>query len=283
MGEYIYDALKSNPRQKIRGRLVRTIERKYYRQELVRILDAQKAFIPELNDNKLLEACLDELYPVNDAYRSSIQERGFTRLLADNIIFYRRPLKSKKSLIGGCPYESHKFVDKRTGEAKTVPVKCVARSNPLYQELRLWQFVSNLRIYRRLKNVGGRLLTDVDVTAELLPTGEDRAALFGWLNDRPNISQDTLLGTYFKMKKTGGKSASYPCRWNYPEYKTYPCNETRGLMLKYLKRADISSDFLSAEREKAFSPDGMSGETGETGLRHTRKKIVHQLSIMYNV
>lgn len=252
VGEYIYDALKSNPRQKIRGRLVRTIERKYYRQELVRILDAQKAFIPELNDNKLLEACLDELYPVNDAYRSSIRERGFTCLLADNIIFYRRPLKSKNSLIGGCPYESHKFVDKRTGEAKTVPVKCVAKSNPLYQELRLWQFVSNLRIYRRLKNVGGRLLTDVDVTAELLPTGEDRAALFGWLNDRLNISQDTLLGTYFKMKKTGGKSASYPCRWNYPEYKTYPCNETRGLMLKYLKRADISSDFLSAEREKSL-------------------------------
>ena len=34
VGAYIYDTLLGNPSQKIRGRLVRTIERKYYKEEL---------------------------------------------------------------------------------------------------------------------------------------------------------------------------------------------------------------------------------------------------------
>lgn len=34
VGTYIYDTLLGNPSQKIRGRLVRTIERKYYKEEL---------------------------------------------------------------------------------------------------------------------------------------------------------------------------------------------------------------------------------------------------------
>ena len=34
VGEYIYDTLLIKPNQKIRGRLIRTIERKFYKKEL---------------------------------------------------------------------------------------------------------------------------------------------------------------------------------------------------------------------------------------------------------
>ena len=54
VGTYIYDTLLGNPSQKIRGRLVRTIERKYYKEELKLILDKQKEFHPELQDLSLI-------------------------------------------------------------------------------------------------------------------------------------------------------------------------------------------------------------------------------------
>ena len=56
VGEYIYDALLVNPKQKIKGKLVRTIERKYYKEELEKILEAQARFIPELTDDSLYNA-----------------------------------------------------------------------------------------------------------------------------------------------------------------------------------------------------------------------------------
>lgn len=252
VGEYIYDTLLANPKQKIRGKLVRTVERKFYKEELRRILEAQKAFIPELTDEALYEACINELYGTNDAYRHSIEGRGFTYLFIDNIIFYQRPLKSKKSLIDDCPYERRTFIDKDTGERKTASVKCVAKSNPAYQEFRLWQFVQNLKIYQRQKTVDGQLRLDVDVTGELLPSADDRVRLFEWLNDRKNIDQDTLLGKFFNMKKPKGKGGVYPCRWNYVEEKAYPCNETRGKMLELLGKAGVTTAFLTSEREHAL-------------------------------
>lgn len=177
VGQYVYSALLANPKQKVRGRLVRTIERKYYKDELRRILDKQAEFMPELRDARLYDACLRELYGSNEAYRRSVAGRGFTYLLADNIIFYQRPLKSKRSLIADCPYEYHTYTDKATGEERRAGVKCAAKSNPLYQEFRLWQFVSNLRLYEREKTVGGILRTDVDVTGELLPDDDARGAV----------------------------------------------------------------------------------------------------------
>lgn len=252
VGEYIYDALLVNPKQKIKGRLVRTVERKYYRDELVKILNSQKRFIPELSDDSLYEACINELYGANDAYRNSISGRGFTYLLTDNLIFYQRPLKSKKSLIDDCPYETHTYKDKETGEEKTVGVKCIAKSNPIYQEFRLWQFVDNLRIYERQKAVDGLLRTDVDVTDDFISSADDRVRIFNALNDRENIKQDTLLGSVLNISKPKGKDTVYPYRWNYVEDKTYPCNETRGQMLKYLDKAGVSRDFLTPQIETSL-------------------------------
>lgn len=99
VGEFIFDSILANPNQKIIGKLVRTIERKFYKSELRQILEKQKEFHAELRDESLYAACCEELYPSNEAYRSSIANRDFTYLFLDDIIFYQRPLKSKKSLI----------------------------------------------------------------------------------------------------------------------------------------------------------------------------------------
>ena len=246
VGCYIYDNLLQKPNQKIIGKLVRTVERKYYKEELRQILETQVALIPELKDATLYNRCIEELYPNNEAHRNNIAKPDFANLFINDILFYQRPLKSKKSLISDCPYESH--FDKDGNEH---PVKCIAKSNPLFQEFRLWQFVQNLRIYQREKNVDGKLQTDVDVTKELLKTEEDYVKLFDWLNDRASIKQDTLLNSYFKFKKEKGKD-QYPYRWNYVEDKEYPCNETRATMLGGLTKCSIDAGFLTRENEMSL-------------------------------
>ncbi|MGL5957682.1 MAG: type II CRISPR RNA-guided endonuclease Cas9, partial [Phocaeicola sp.] len=253
VGTYIYDTLLQFPNQKIRGCLIRTIERKYYKAELKTILEKQKEFHPELTDKLLYTRCIEELYPNNDAHINNISNRDFTYLFLEDIIFYQRPLKSKKSLISDCPYESHHYVDKTTNETKEAAVKCAAKSHPLFQEFRLWQFIANLRIYQREKFVDNKLQLDVDVTKEFLPNSEEYVKLYKWLNNRKEIKQDVLLNSYFNIKRPKGKGSLYPYRWNYVEgEKSYPCNETRGLMLHYFEKAKIAVDLLTKEVEYAL-------------------------------
>ena len=258
VGCYIYDNLLQKPNQKIIGKLVRTVERKYYKEELRQILEMQVALIPELKDDILYNRCIEELYPNNEAHRNNIAKPDFANLFINDILFYQRPLKSKKSLISDCPYESH--FDKDGNEH---PVKCIAKSNPLFQEFRLWQFVHYLRIFQRERIVSDgqldlfgntsarKLQTDVDVTNEFLKTEEDYVKLFDWLKDRASIKQDTLLNSYFKIKKEKGKD-NYPYRWNYVEDKEYPCNETRATILGGLSKCGIDAEFLSQDKEMSL-------------------------------
>lgn len=83
IGCYIYDTLLQSPQQKIKGKLVRTIERKFYKDELRLILDKQQAFHPELQDRELYKACLDVLYPMNVAHKNNVANRGFVYLFME--------------------------------------------------------------------------------------------------------------------------------------------------------------------------------------------------------
>ena len=247
VGCYIYDSLLQKPNQKIIGKLVRTVERKFYKEELIRILKVQQRLMPELRDVHLYNKCIEELYPNNEAHRNNLSKPDFVHLLVDDILFYQRPLKSKKSQIDNCPYEYH--FDK---EGNLYPNKCIAKSNPHFQEFRLWHFVQNLRVYQRERKASnGQFQTDVDVTTEFFNSEEDYVRLFKWLNDRNSIKQDMLLNSYFKIKKEKGKD-KYPYRWNYVEDKEYPCNETRAAMLSGLAKCNIDKDVLTRENELAL-------------------------------
>ena len=240
VGAYIYDSILQNPSQKVRGKLVRTIERKFYKDELIQILNKQKEFHPELQNKDLYQACIEELYPSNEAYQQNIANRDFSYLFVEDILFYQRPLKTKKSLIANCPYEEYVGIDKATGEKKEFGVKCIAKSHPLYQEFRLWQFLSNLRIYKK------ELADDLDVTRDFLKTEEDYVALFDWLNEKKTIAQKSFL----KYPAFGLKKDADNYRWNYVEDKDYTCNETRAQLLAFLFKVGISSDFLTTELEE---------------------------------
>lgn len=70
---------------------MRTIERKYYKEELKQILEKQKEFHLELQDRALYAACVEELYTINEAHRNNIGNRdllicfrGYTLLSASS-------------------------------------------------------------------------------------------------------------------------------------------------------------------------------------------------------
>ncbi len=258
VGEYIYDTLLQKPNQKIRGKLVRTIERKFYKTELRQILEKQKEYHTELRNKEIYTACIEELYKYNEAHRNNILNRDFTYLFLDDIIFYQRPLKSKKSLISNCSLEYRTF--KVDGVEKREGIKCIAKSNPFYQEFRLLQWMNNLKIFRRDDK------QDIDVTDELLPTVSKRERLFEWLNDKTDIDQKTILKypdfnleekirhqlgmeqfRVFKKNKEQGLHTYY--RWNFVEDKKYPMNETRGEILKRMSKSGIDEAFLTKEIE----------------------------------
>lgn len=236
VGEYILDELIRNPELKIKGKFVRTIERKYYRSELTRILRKQIEYHPILQDPEYLESALSELYPYNEAHRNTIRPGGILRLFVSDLIFYQRPLKSKKSQISNCRFEKRIAVDKKTGITKDIPVKGIAKSNPLFEEFRLWQFLSNLKIYKREAYVNDKVVTNHDVTTEMLPDQESWANLYTWLSLRKDITQEQFLKyPAFKLKKD---FKDY--RWNYPDEndKIYPCMKLRYDLLEALFKTE---------------------------------------------
>jgi CRISPR-associated endonuclease Csn1 len=248
VGTYVYNTLLQNPKQKINGKLVRTIERHFYKDELTAILKKQKEFHPELNDDTLLEKCIIELYSNNYARQSILKQNDFSYLLVNDIIFYQRPLKSKKSLIDGCKYETRTFKNK-DGEIETRAIRAIHKSHPLYQEFRLWQFVDNIRIYEREKIVDGKLKSDVDVTSEFIPDEESKVKLFEFFNDKAKIKQKTFLANY--KDNFGKKLGEDKYRWNYVEDKEYPLNDTRAQFISRLKTIEgfASSEALNSDFE----------------------------------
>jgi CRISPR-associated endonuclease Csn1 len=245
VGQFIYDALLQNPSQKIKGKLVRTIERLFYKEELKAILEKQQELHEELQKKDLYKKCIVELYRYNETHRNSIDDKDFVHLILNDILFYQRPLKSKKSLISNCKFESRVYV--KNGVKQIEPLKCIAKSHPLFQEFRLLKFVQNLHIYKKEELINGKLETDIDITTILLPTHNDWLNLYNWLNGKKEIDQKEILKyPPFNLK---GKVQEY--RWNYVEDKVYPCNETYYMLkVRLAKVKNISPDFLTKQNEE---------------------------------
>lgn len=242
VGTYVYETLLQNPMQKVRGKLVRTIERKFYKDELKQILEKQREFHPELRDEDLYNDCVRELYRSNETYQFILSKRDFVHLFLNDILFYQRPLRSQKSAIGDCILEFKTYKDKDGNDIKEY-LKVISKSNPLYQEFRIWQWLYNLKIYRKED--------DEDVTLQFIANIEDKEQLFDFLNNRKNIEQKPLLEYLIKAKGLKKQVKTEAYRWNYVEDKIYPCGETKTMISTRLAKVEnIPDDFLTKEIEQ---------------------------------
>jgi len=288
VGSYIYDTLLQNPKQKIKGKLVRTIERKFYKEELIAILKKQMELQPELFSDDLYTDCIRELYRTNEDYRISLSKRDFVHLFVDDLIFYQRPLRSQKSSISNCPLEFRAYKIKKKDERgnlvkdenendiyeldengkpkiKKEYLKAIPKSNPLYQEFRIWQWLYNLKIFRKED--------DVDVTNEFVRSIDDYERLFAFLMGQKEVNHRDILNHFIvpvlQEKFPGAKTTALKkeiekeiakYRWNYvfddtkekedEKSKKYPMNETAYLIRKRLEKVEgIAENSLSTEIE----------------------------------
>ena len=233
---YILDALIKNPKQKVKGKLVKTIERKYYRTELESILSKQIELHADLKNRELYADCINELYPRNEAHRRNIADKGFDYLFINDIIFYQRPLKSKKSTISNCQFETRYYKDKECGEQIETPLKGISKSHPIFQEFRLLQWFKFLKIYQN-KDGNGNLI-DTDVTHVLMPNSSSRTALFEFLKTKKEVEQKHII-QYFITENKISKKDKDNYQWNYVEDKSYPCFSTKASFTSRLKKAKI--------------------------------------------
>ena len=257
VGCYIYDHILQNPNEKIKGKLVRTIERKYYKEELKAILEKQVALQPELFTDQLFADCIRELYSKNEAQQRNLAARDFVHLFVEDIIFYQRPLRRQKSTIANCSLESRSYIDKDSHTRKGAPLKVCSKSNPYYQEFRVLQWLQNLKIYE--------IESDQEVTHEFIKTLEDKQQLFDFLMAQKEIDCEELLKYFLSLTYPNAKEKALKSelkkwkdtyRWNYvydigeKSSKKYPMNETRYELKRYLEKvANLPDDFLSSEVE----------------------------------
>ena len=227
VGEFIFDNILDNPDQRVVGGIIRTIERDYYLSELTKILEVQSQFHKEFSNAELYRSCLEELYPTNKTHQEEISKKDLKFLLVNDILMYQRPLKSQKKLIRKCPFET--FTSK---DGSILSCRCVSKSNPFFQEFRIWQFISSLQIYQRKEEIDGNIHLDVNKTSQFLKTDSDYVKLFKTLYDKRSISQNVLL-KYFKLDKEN-------YRWNFVEDKEYPCNETRNAIINAIKHCKLN-------------------------------------------
>ena len=155
VGQYLYEQIKNNPHSRLKNQV---FYRQDYLDEFEKIWETQAQFHHELT--------------------SSLKEE-----IRDIIIFYQRKLKSQKSLVSYCEFESKKVDRNVEGKNKTVTIgyKVTPKSSPLFQEFKIWQNLNNL--FRQNKE--SKEQANFDQEAKQL--------LFDELNVKGNLSKDAAL------------------------------------------------------------------------------------------
>ena len=69
--------------------------------------------------------------------------------LRNEIIFYQRPLKSCKHLVGLCEFEMKAYTNKHTGQVVYSGPKCAPRTSPLAQLCTIWEAVNNITLFNK--------------------------------------------------------------------------------------------------------------------------------------
>ncbi len=167
IGEYLYQRLQKNPHDRVRGEV---FYRQDYLDEFDRIWAQQEKFYPEVLTK---EAKLP---------------------IRNRIIFYQRPLKSKKSELAFCEFESHEI--ERNGRKYTEGLRVAPKSSPIFQHFRLWQRLGQIEVSRLRKwdKQEAQLFQQDEKTDQGgFLCLEAKEKLFGYLNLLDSLSENEIL------------------------------------------------------------------------------------------
>lgn len=157
VGQRQFQQIQKDPHHSLKNQV---FFRQDYMDEFERIWATQANFHPELTEELKKE-------------------------IRDVVIFYQRPLKSQKGLIGLCEFESWNKTIEIDGKKKTkrVGLKVCPKSSPLFQEFKIWQ-----------------RLNDLKVNGEYLDQ-DSKEVLFAELSIRGRLSDKEVLKILFKNHK----------------------------------------------------------------------------------
>ncbi|MEP2024665.1 MAG: type II CRISPR RNA-guided endonuclease Cas9 [Reichenbachiella sp.] len=155
VGQYLYRQLKANPHFKTKNQV---FYRQDYLGEFNQIWETQRSFHPEMTDTLRKE-------------------------IRDIIIFYQRRLKSQKGLISFCEFECQVKEVNHGGQtkSKTIGSRVIPKSSPLFQEFKIWQDLSNVRIISK------------ETKEEFVFDQETKQMLFDHLNIKGNLKKTEIL------------------------------------------------------------------------------------------
>ena len=136
LGSYLYEISykereKFSEKERIRNRYTL---RKMYEQEFDAIWDTQSKFYPNI---------LTDFLRYEIGYKSATKKVG----QKNGILFFQRPLRSQKKLLGKCTFESKKFYDKKsTKDNKWITIgktRCPI-SHPTFEMYRTYLFLNTI-------------------------------------------------------------------------------------------------------------------------------------------
>lgn len=152
--------------------------------------------------------------------------------IRDIIIFYQRPLKSKKSLLGVCELEGKNATFTIDGKEKSCLIgpKVCPKSSPIFQEFRIWQRLNDTRV--TISEKSPITHRKENFTREL--TLEEKKLIASELLITDKLSKKEVLKLIFKTDKDKDLN-----------FKAYEGNTTyAGLFEKYLSIVELTGHEL---------------------------------------
>lgn len=184
IGQYFYHQLVTDIRFRVKENV---FPRQCYINEFNAIWEYQAAFYPEIFTS------------------------DFKRKIGDHILFFQRPLKSAKNLVGKCQFEQQHRVTPRT--------------SPLFQIEKIWESIHNITFVNKRNE-------------SLLITQEQKKLIFDYLDNNEKMSATTLIKLLGIAKSDG---------WHANELikkSGIQGNTTKGKLLKAFSQVGIENTNL---------------------------------------
>ena len=250
VGQYLWTSLKESPHVSIKNK---PFYRQDYLDEFEKIWETQAIYHKELTPELKQE-------------------------IRDIIIFYQRPLKSKKGLISVCELEQRKVKVTIDGKEKEISIgpKVAPKSSPMFQEFRIWQNLNNILLIDKGNNSNRPLYE------------EERNLLYEELSVKEKLSKAEALKVLNKNSK----------QWDL-NYKEIEGNRTQAVLyncynriiemtgheecnFKKLKASDIRYYVKTRFKNLGFSTDILDFDSSLQGHELERQPSYQLWHLLYS-
>lgn len=241
IGQKFYNELLKDENFRIKEQVY---PRNAYIDEYNQIMKKQKEYYPEILTDELIDK------------------------LRDKIIYYQRPLKSQKHLVGICELEGKSIL--KDGKEILIGPKVAHKSSPLFQVAKIWESINNIKLKKLNKNpqnLENSLIAEIEIPLD------KKYEIFKYLNEHDKITKSEL----FEIIGLDPKN-------NYINTKGIDKGIQGNITLTKIKNAleglDYDSNILKLDlnvielEEEVYLIDKKSGEIKETKKRKIVDKSI---------